>query len=58
MEQVEEEFQSLEIRQKGNLLFEGFDGMEIGTASKEMNLPLSFVSKYVDSGICAISKEW
>jgi hypothetical protein len=58
IEHVEESFHNLEIRHNGNLLFEGFDGMEIGAISKEMQLPSSFINKYINSGVCTISKEW
>src|SRR5688572_5643889 len=32
-------FQSMEIRQKNNLLFKGYDGIEFGEISKNINVP-------------------
>jgi hypothetical protein len=58
LKQLEEQFHSLEIRQEGNLLFEAFDGMEIGTFSKKFKLPNEFESKYKSLGMLTVSSEW
>jgi hypothetical protein len=51
-------FHRLEIRQDGNLLFEAFDGMEIGTVSEKFNLPDEFITKYINPGMLTVSSEW
>jgi hypothetical protein len=58
MKPLEEYFQSLEIRQEGTLLFEAFDGMEIGTFSKKFILPDEFENKYKSLGMLTVSSEW
>lgn len=57
-EHVEQEFQSIEIRLGDKLLFEGFDGLEIGTISKTVQLPVNFVQNYIHSGQCSVSDRW
>jgi len=55
---IEEDFQSIEIKYKNQLLFEGYDGMEYGIISKTFELPIWFVDKYIKNDMCSISKEW
>ncbi len=57
-EQVEEYFQSIEIKLDGHLYFEGYDGMESGTISKDINLYEDFIRDYVDVGMCTVSSGW
>jgi hypothetical protein len=57
-EAVHEYFQSLEIKCDDQLLFEGHDGMEIGTISKTLKFSKRFFEKYVDKGMCVVSTEW
>ena len=57
-EEVEGYFQSIEIRHDGKLYFEGYDGMEYGTISKDINLPESFIKDYINCGKCIVSNEW
>lgn len=57
-EQVEEYFQSIEIKHDGHLYFEGYDGMESGTISKDINLSEDFIRDYVDVGMCTVSSGW
>ena len=57
-EEVEGYFQSVEIRHDGKLYFEGYDGMEYGTISKDINLPESFIKDYINGGMCIVSNEW
>jgi hypothetical protein len=57
-ENVEEDFQSMEIRYNGQLLFEGYDGMGYGIISKTFKLPVWFIDKYIMNDICSVSKEW
>jgi len=47
-----------EIRHGSQLLFQGFDGVEFGTISKQVSLPKDFVLKYINDNICTISKDW
>lgn len=54
---IQDHIHSIEIRNNGQLLFEGFDGVEFGTISKHINLPVDF-SKYITEEICTISNEW
>jgi hypothetical protein len=49
--------QNIKIKVNGILLFEGFDGVEYGTFSKEMFIPEWFKIKYIPD-ICMISTEW
>jgi hypothetical protein len=58
LKQLEQYFHNLEIWQDGNLLFEAFDGMEIGTFSKNFNLPDEFITKYINLGMLTVSSEW
>jgi hypothetical protein len=58
LKQIEVYFHRLEIRQDGNLLFEAFDGMEIGTVSEKFNLPDEFITKYINPGMLTVSSEW
>ncbi len=55
---VEEYFQSIEIRHNNQLLFEGYDGMEYGTVSKNLKLPVEFIEKYIGEEMYIVSKEW
>ena len=55
---IEDDFQSLEIRYNNQLLFEGYDGMEYGTISKTYNLPIWFIDKYIKNDMCIVSSEW
>ncbi len=57
-EEVEGYFQSMEIRHDGKLYFEGYDGMEYGTISKDINLPENFIRDYINGGMCIVSNEW
>jgi len=44
---IQEYFQSLEIWNSGVCIFKGYDGVEIGDISKEIELPESFTQKYI-----------
>lgn len=57
-EEVEGYFQSMEIRHDGKLYFEGYDGMEYGTISKDINLPDNFIKYYINGEMCIVSNEW
>lgn len=57
-EEVEGYFQSIEIRYNGKLYFEGYDGMEYGTISKDLNVPENFIKGYINGGMCIVSNEW
>jgi hypothetical protein len=51
-------FQSIAVRYKATLIFEGYDGMEYGLISKNFSLPDDFKQKYVKGDMCGISKDW
>lgn len=55
---IVEYFYCIEIRKNLNLLFRGFDGIESGTFSKEVNIPNWFKEKYKEDWTYSISKEW
>jgi hypothetical protein len=55
---IEDNFQSLEIRLDGELLFEGYDGMEYGLISKKVNLTNKFRDNYINRDMCAVSNDW
>lgn len=57
-ENIESDFQSIEIRVDDKLLFAGYDGMEYGIISKTLELPVWFIEKYANSEMYSISKEW
>ena len=57
-EEIEADFQSIEIRHNGKLYFEGYDGMQFGTISKELEFPENFIKNYIDSDMCSIAAEW
>lgn len=54
---MQKDIQSIEIRNNGQLLFEGFDGLDFGTISKHINFPAEF-SKHLIEKICTISNDW
>ena len=58
VENCEEYFQSVEIKFRGKLLFEGYDGMGYGTISKDLKLPDSFVTAHKNKEIYTVSTEW
>jgi len=58
LENIQDDIQSIEIRFKDQLLFEGFDGVECGTVSKKLKLSDDFISKYINDDICNISTFW
>lgn len=49
--------QSIEIKENGVLLFEGFDGVEYGTISKHILIPNWFKEKYIPD-TCVVSSDW
>jgi hypothetical protein len=55
---IQENIQLIEIRDKEELLFEGYDGVKFGTISKKIKLPDDFVYNYIDKDICTISINW
>lgn len=55
---IEDDFQSIEIRLDDNLLFEGYDGMQYGTITSKLELPTWFVKKYIENDLCNISNSW
>lgn len=56
--EIEGYIQSLEILVNDKKFFEGYDGMEYGTISKEILLPQEFKRKYIEGDMCTISTEW
>lgn len=58
LENCEEHFQSVEIKFNDKLLFEGYDGMEYGTLSRDLNIPLSFEKAYKYNEMYTVSTEW
>jgi hypothetical protein len=58
IENIQADFQSIEIRLKDQLLFEGYDGMEYGTISKSLILPKHFIEFYINKQMCIISSQW
>lgn len=55
---IEVYMQSLEIIVKGKLFFEGYDGMDYGTFSKDVQLPPEFIDAYIKGEMGVISEEW
>jgi hypothetical protein len=51
-------FQNIQIKNNGNLLFEGYDGIEFGIISKSISIPLWFKGEYILNGLCMVSDEW
>lgn len=51
-------FQNIQIRSNGNLLFQGYDGIDYGILSNSVTIPEWFAQAYVVTGDCMISKEW
>jgi hypothetical protein len=58
IENVEEYFQSIEIKYNDQLLFEGYDGMVYGTISKDLKLTDWFIENCIDKELCIVSSEW
>jgi len=56
--ELENQFQNVTIEKEEEKIFEGFDGMEIGTISKKLNLPNWYVEKYVETKYCAFAEEF
>ena len=46
------------LRNKGELIFEGYDGLTFGLFSKNFKIPVWFITKYRDSGIYDVSDLW
>ncbi|HRD59056.1 MAG TPA: hypothetical protein PK504_13495 [Ferruginibacter sp.] len=51
-------FQNIELKNSNKMLFQGFDGVEIGIISKYIKIPIWFRDKYIISGDCTISIDW
>jgi hypothetical protein len=51
-------FQNIEIKNGEVLLFQGFDGVEVGILSKNVKTPEWFNEKYIITGDCTLSKDW
>lgn len=49
--------QSIEIKEKGEVLFKGYDGVEYGTISKKIFIPEWFREKYIPD-TCVVSFDW
>jgi len=43
--------QGIEIRERGTLLFEGFDGVQFGSISSKINVPGWFREKYIPNNL-------
>lgn len=57
-ESVEGHFQRVEIKFNDKLLFEGYDGMEFGTISKDLQLTDSFIKIHNPNEMYIVSAEW
>ena len=57
-QEVQMDFQSIEIRLNNMLLFEGYDGMEYGTISKTVDLTEDFRKNYLKTEMFHVSSEW
>jgi hypothetical protein len=55
---IEEYMQSIQIKIGDQLLFEGYDGLEYGTFSREFQLPSEFLEEYTPKKMVSISNEW
>ena len=55
---IEEYMQSIQIKIGDQLLFEGYDGLEYGTFSREFQLPTEFLEEYTPKEMVSISNEW
>jgi hypothetical protein len=55
---IEIYFQTMEIKQNNLRIFIAYDGMEIGEISVKLLIPYWFKLKYIDSKVCAVSKDW
>lgn len=55
---VIEFIQSIEIKEGYTLLFEGYDGIESGTFSRNINIPNWFKQKYKENWDYTISVNW
>lgn len=55
---IDEYIQSLDILVDGKKIFEGYDGMEYGLISKDVQLSPEFKEKYIDGNMCGVSREW
>lgn len=51
-------FQSIELKNNNETLFQAFDGVEIGILSKYIEIPEWFNEKYIKNGECIISQDW
>ncbi len=55
---IEQFIHRIEIKFGGKLIFEGYDGIEYGGISKQINIPQEFLEKHVNGSMCFISKDW
>ena len=51
-------FQKIQIRLNDKLLFEGYDGVEYGVLSKDLNIPQWFFEKHIITETCCLSLDW
>lgn len=51
-------FQNIELKNNNEMLFQGFDGVEIGIISKQIRIPEWFRDKYINTGDCIIANDW
>jgi hypothetical protein len=57
-ESIEEHFHNLQIKHNSDLLCEAFDGMDMVTLSKNINVTNEFIDKYIKTDLCCISNDW
>ena len=55
-ENIQEDIQSIEVRNNDTLLFEGFDCVEYGTISRTLLLSDYFKRNYINDNFCNISE--
>jgi hypothetical protein len=56
--EFQRDIQHILIKHNDILLFEGYHGVEFGIISNKIDLPDTFIAKYVNRDFCTISDEW
>lgn len=52
---IEERMHSVYIRKNNHIIFEAYDGFEIGEISRTIKLSADFVETFVATGLCRVS---
>lgn len=55
---IAECIESIQVWSNSQKLFEGWDGVEVGTISNKVVLPTKFIESFINPGDCYVAKDW